>query len=123
MPSERQLRKIAYRIQVPLSAVSAFNAVLARWLKSTHLLPIYLSVPYKGIVRATAETGGAGIDGMQVKMSPQGIISSARATYGHLGVVFSVVSEKPNRILICASLSSETTPLVKEASPTGQPST
>jgi len=56
---------------------------------------------------------------MTVTMSPQGIISKLKDFYGHLGVASSVVSEKRNRMLICVSLSSETTPSVKTPLPTG----
>jgi hypothetical protein len=110
MKSERQGSRIAYTIRVPLSAVVAPHAVVEKWLKSVNLLPIYLLIPRRNLEGA-------------VTMSAQGITSKLRDTYGALGVVFSVLSEKHNRMLICASSSKEITPSEKEASPSGQPST
>jgi len=95
MKSARQLRKTVYVIPVALSAVSAPSAALAAWCKSVRSLPIYL------LVRRTDLNG--------TTLSPQGIMSKLKDTYGHLDVHFSVLSEKHNRMLICVSSSKEIT--------------
>jgi hypothetical protein len=109
MPSERQQRKIAWVIRVPLLAVSAYNVALGTWLKNAPILPIYLLVLSPDLMGNT--------------MTHQGITSKLRDTYADLGVAFSVTSEKQGRILICAYSSNETTKSEKEHWFRGQEST
>lgn len=101
--------KIAWVTRVPLGAVSAPNAALETLLKNVSTRSIYL------LIRRTDLSGN--------KMSAQGILSKLRDTYGKIGVAFSVISEKHDRMLIYASSSSVTTPSEKEPLPVGLQST
>jgi hypothetical protein len=96
MQSGKPDPKIVWTMKVPLGPVSAFNAALGKWLSDIATPRTYL------FLRSPCPVSGE-------RMSNQGIISKLRGTYGHLGVHFSVISEKPGRMLICASLSKETT--------------
>lgn len=99
--------KIARLIRPPLRMVNAYNAILAEWFKITGTRPIYLLLRAEGMER----------------LVPQVIMSRLRDTYGPSGVVFSVLSEKKDRMLICAWSSNEITESGKQLSPDGQPST
>ncbi len=100
MQSEKQHRKIAWLIRVPLGAVDARNATLIQWLKNTSIHPTYM------LIQSPDLTGR--------KMSHQGIISNLRATYADQDVHFSVISEKRGRMLISVSSSKEITKSEKE---------
>lgn len=102
MPCERPLSKIVWLIRAPLKTAVVEDVRLTASLRSDPTRPIYLLVREAG-------------------MQPQVIISKLRDIYGPKGARFSVVSEKPGRLAICAWSCSEIT---KSESPpllAGQP--
>lgn len=83
--------KTVYLIHIALPMVYVRHAALAMFLKSIGTHRTYLSVPRPDTVSSKA------------------ILSKLKDTYGQSDVAFSVVSEKPTQVLICAWRSSETT--------------
>jgi hypothetical protein len=98
----RPQSKIAWLIRATLLTAVAEDVALTKWLQSDTTRPTYLLFRKAG-------------------MSPQVIISKLRGIYGPRGVHFSVLSEKPGRLVICAWCCNETTPLVSPPSLDGQP--
>ena len=90
MTCERPLNKIVWLTRAPLKTAVVADARLIASLQNDPTRPIYLLFREAG-------------------MQPQVIISKLRATYEQNGVRFSVASEKPGRLAICAWLCSETT--------------
>lgn len=97
--SDAAPKRTAYVIPLRLEMVYAPNAILAEWLQSIHTRQISLYL----LVRPTLE------ERQILGFRPQAIISRLRDTYAQTGVVFSVLSEKHCRMLICASSRKETT--------------
>jgi hypothetical protein len=90
MTCARPLSKIVWLTRARLETAVALDARLVASLKTDPTRPIYL------LFREAA-------------MRPQVIISKLRDIYGPSGVLFSVLSEKPGRLVICAWSCSETT--------------
>lgn len=90
MTCAKPLSKIAWLTRARLEMAVALDARLVASLKTDPTRPIYLL--FRG-------------DGLR----PQVIISKLRDIYGPSDVAFSVLSEKPGRLVICAWLCSETT--------------
>jgi hypothetical protein len=91
-------KRIAYVIPVRLEMVYVKNAILKEWLQSIHTRPISLYL----LVKPTPEETKA------IGFYPQVIMSRLRATYGQIGVAYSVLCERHGRMLICVSSARET---------------
>lgn len=92
-------KRTAYIIPVRLETVYARNAVLEQWLLDTHTRPISLYL----LIKPTPE------ELKIIGFRPQAIISRLRDSYERTGVVFSVLSERHGRMLICVSSPKRTT--------------
>jgi hypothetical protein len=112
MTSEKPPNKIAWLMPAKLQVVAVLDVVLMKWLQSDTTRRTYL------LFRDRVETV-MGIPLTQRTPSAQVIISKLRDTLGPIGARFSVLSEKPGRVVICASLSNETTKLESPPSPDG----
>ncbi len=106
--SDEQQSKIVYFIRVPLETVLAPNAALVKWFQNIATHPTCM------LVQKTI--------GNRADFKPQVIMKKLRDTFGPNNVAFSVPSEKPDRMLICARSSRETTKLEKEPSANGSES-
>lgn len=104
--SEEQVSTIRYLTPVSLDKVYVPSVALTAWLARTVTpqTPTYLLLQMP-----KAGTRLVDQDNQPVQWQPQVIMQKLRATYGQTGVAFSVLSEKQGRMLICASLSRETT--------------
>ena len=90
MMCERPLSKIVWLTRARLEMAVVLDARLVASLRTDPTRPIYLLF-------------------REAQMRPQVIISKLRDIYGPSGVRFSVLSEKPGRLVICAWLCNETT--------------
>src|SRR3569833_4215856 len=103
--SDEQPNKIHYFLRVPLETVLAPTAALVKWLADIDTHPTCM------LVQKTI--------GNVAQYNPQVILKRLRDTFGPTNVRFSVLSEKPARMLICARSSKEITRLEKEPSASG----
>lgn len=88
MTCEKPLSKIVWLTRAPLKTAAVLDARLLVSLRKDITRPIYLLFREAGL-------------------RPQVIISKLRDIYGPSNVRFSVASEKPGRLAICAWLCSE----------------
>jgi hypothetical protein len=101
MTSEKPLNKTACLIRTRLTVAAVYDVALMKWLQNDTTRRTYLL--FRDEVNQIL-----GLPLTQRIPSAQGIISKLRDIYGPKGALFSVLSEKPGRVVICAWLSNET---------------
>lgn len=110
--SEKPPNKIAWLMPARLSVAAVKDVALLTWLRNDTTRRTYL------LFRDQVETV-LGLPLTRRIPSAQDIISKLRDIYGPSGAAFSVLSEKPGRVVICAWLSNETTQSESPPSPGG----
>lgn len=103
--SDEQPNKTHYLLRVPLETVLAPTAALVKWLQDIDTHPTCM------LVQKTI--------GNVADWKPQVMLSKLRGISELTSVAFSVLLEKPDRIVICGRSSIETTKLEKEPSANG----
>lgn len=92
MTCEKPLSRIVWLIRAPSKTAAVEDVRLTASLRKEPTRPIYLLF-------------------REASLSPQATISRLRDIYGPSGARFSVASERPGRLVICAWWCSETTTL------------
>lgn len=112
--SEKPQNKIAWLIPAKSIVVAVEDVGLLTWLRSDITRRTYL------LFRDEASSV-LGLPLTRRIPGAQDIISKLRGIYGPKGARFSVLSEKPGRVVICAWLSNETIQSESPPSADGQP--
>lgn len=114
--SEKPQSKIVWLMPARLSVAVVFSAELIAWLRKDTTRRTYLLF--------RDEQGKSLLTGLPKTLRIPGamaIISKLRDIYGPSGARFSVLSERPGRVVICAWWSSETTQSESQPSSGGPP--